>query len=758
MNKLVLFFCFAAVVTFSHAQSGVSPSSITKQDLLKYGINEKDMSGVDIKYGQSVTNTPSNIEIKETDVIEDNIVVPVMKGEPEEKVVYGKKLFNNKNLSIYKSATHIKAADDYILGSGDEISVSIWGYSEYSGLYGIAEDGSISPKLVGKIYLKGLTYLYAKKMIVSRFGKIYDLENSQIGVELNYSKVIRVNIVGEVNNPGTYTVPAINPVFNILSLAGGITQKGTVRNIEIKRGGETVNVLDVYKYLKDPTYKNDFFLLNDDYILVNYTNGIIVLDGEVRNPGLFELNADESLNDLIELAGGFLPEAYRKRISIKRFQNDRDELLSVNYDSLFVHKKKFLMKDGDRVYVQNVPMETRNMVTIKGDVNIDGHFVFTKGMTVKDLISQAQGAKKEAELEKALLVRYNSDFSKSISDLNLKDELSGKSVTSLKEFDELTVYSKTDYLDSTYLEIIGSVRSPKKVSFRQGMTLEDLIFIGGGLLPVAVPFNIEIARVSNFAKDGSDAKMEIINIEVEDTLFSEQNRNIVLKPNDIVFVRSISKYKLQQIAYIQGEVRYGGGYAIEVGEETVRSLLTRAGGLTTKAFLEGAYIERKDENGINQNLIFNLETLLEDNNEEYNYVLKERDLLVIPAISNYVTVSGAIDYEAVKGSGDLIVPFKKGRRAKYFINEYAAGFHDKADRSKTYAVTPGGLIKRTKNFLFWKRYPKIENGDQIYVLEKKVKEKKKDSNKVDWNRAIENTTVKITGLATLYIIITNLSN
>ena len=180
--------------------------------------------------------------------------------EIKEDIIFGHSFFKNNNIKFYDKANQLKAPNNYILGIGDEINVAIWGYSDFSGAFTIDEDGAINPKLVGRIYLNGLTFKDVKGVIAAKFKNVYDLNNSQIDVTLQYSKVITVNIVGEVNKPGAYTIPSINTAFNALVTVGGISPIGSVRKIAVKRGGQNIKTLDVYEYLINPNSKQDFFL------------------------------------------------------------------------------------------------------------------------------------------------------------------------------------------------------------------------------------------------------------------------------------------------------------------------------------------------------------------------------------------------------------------------------------------------------------------------------------------------------------------
>lgn len=767
---IALLICSSAV-SFAQLPSsllGIDPSTISKDDLDKYGLTEGDIQNLMQQYGQKKSSndkTPTNnsaVEESKEVVIKDNEVKPTevklesqkVDNHPEEdNYVYGRNLLNNKNLKIYENATHIKASPNYILGSGDEISISIWGYSEHSGNYTVGQDGSIKAKLVGNVYLKGQTFEKAQQIIKSKFGKVYDLKNSQISIELNYSKVIRVNIVGEVKNPGTYSVPSINSVFNILAISGGINSNGTVRNIEIKRDGKTISTLDVYEFLRDPSYKNDFYLMENDFIVVGNIGNVVHLSGEVKREESYEMKPNEGIRELIEYSGGILASAYTKYINLSRYLDNRDVLIEIPFDSLAKKNKNFLLEDGDRIVVKPIPVEVRNRVTVSGSVNINGFFLYEEGLTVKKLISKGEGLKNDAFLERAYIKRLNPDYSYTTIHVNLLDELEGHSITNLQEFDEFTVFSKKDFLEDFFVEIRGEVKKPVKINYTNGITLGDLLFMAGGLKKEASVSRIEISRIFPKDDEADDARVIIKALDIERDLLSEQNKQTILQPGDIVIVRMMPQFEAQEIIQVRGEVKFPGSYAIASKDEKISDIIERAGGLTEWSFLEGAYIERSNSVGGSGLTVLDLKKLF-NGNDKFDYVIRKGDVLVIPRVEDFIKLRGDVRFPKVQEFGEINIPVHKSKRAGFYIRNYGGGFDKTAKKSRTYVETPGGYVKRTVNFGLFKVYPEVRVGDKITVIQKEAKVKKeKRENPLDWNRVIENTTVKLTGVATLWVLL-----
>jgi protein involved in polysaccharide export with SLBB domain len=766
-NKIIIVLLFSNLLAFSQLPSqlqGLNPSSVSKSDLDAYGVSQADIERLSKQYGVGTT-TPSSPAKNETikEVVVDKEVKKEEEVKPSESpsvnnndhYVYGRDLFNNKNLKVYESATHIKAPSNYVLGVSDEITINIWGYSEHSGVYRIDDDGAIQPKIVGKIYLKGNTFAQAQQIIKSRFSSSYDLANSQISIELNYSKVIRVNIVGEVKNPGTYSVPAINSVFNILSLAGGINKNGTVRNIEVKRAGKTVKILDVYAFLKNPSFENDFFLMENDFIVVNNIGNVVELKGKVKRQELYELKPNEGIIELLEYSGGILSSAYTEYVNLYRYQDNKDILIEIPYAELVKTKKNFILKDGDRIEVKNIPSETRNRVEISGEVNLSGSFLFKSGMTVKDLIMRAEGLKTTAYMEKAFIRRLKEDYTFEKIEINLNNELNSVTTTLLNEFDKITVASKKDFTDEFKVEIIGNVRNPNKFDYTENFTLSDLLFLAGGVLPEADLTKVEITRKYDFKSKTTLGKQTLETIEIDSDILSEKNKNYKLLPGDVVIVRKNPMFKDNDFVTIEGEVKYPGTYIISSKNEKITDLLDRAGGLTDWAFLEGAYIERDKAIEGDALTVLDLKKLIDAGEKRFDYIIRAGDKIVIPRSKDFIKLSGAVRFPKVDEFGAINIPVHNDRNARFYVNKYGGGFDKKAHKSKIYTESPGGQVKRTINVGLFKIYPKVRVGDHIYIVYKqeKIKKEKEEKEKVDWNRVIENTSTKLTGIATFYLLL-----
>ncbi|MFY9311359.1 MAG: SLBB domain-containing protein [Bacteroidia bacterium] len=753
----------------------VDPSTIPGPEKLKMmGATEEEVQKItefknrklaERNKQEEIKEEPTSVKEQQSRHVETIDLTPKAISEINTETIFGHFFFNNNNNNIkfFDRANQAKAPDNYVLGVGDELNIAIWGYSDFNEVFKIDENGAINPRLVGRIYLKGLTFKDAKGLIASKFRSVYDLNNSQIDVTLSYSKVITVNLVGEVNNPGSYTVPSINTAFNVLVTFGGVRPIGSVRKIFVRRGGQTVKTLDVYQYLMNPDSREDFFLENNDYILVPSSGKVVKISGQVKRPLEYELTEKENLKALIEYSGGFEAGAYRKRIQVKRFLNNQEAIIDVDYDSLLTTKKDFELWGGDEILVRKVPVGYSNYVEITGAVKLPGNYELRQGDRISDVIQRAEGILYDVFESRAYIIRLNSDLSKKYIPFNLKEVLENSNSSyniPLQNLDIIKIFSKSYFKDDFKFTVIGAVRNPGDYIFGEGITLKDALYLAGGLKKEAARNRIEVSRAVDFvASSGTLVPIRTIikTIEISENLGIDKiSEGYTIQPYDQVFVRTEPNFELQKNIVLMGEVLYPGVYPILNKNEKISSLLQRAGGLTGYAFPEGATLKRSE---FNEGYLFlKLQEVLNDSSSKYNYIVKSQDTLFIPKIDQLIQVMGAIDYPNIVTLGQISAPYTKRKFAHFYIKKYGLGFASNADRKRTYVLESGGYVHRTKRFMFINFYPRVPLGAAVVVPAKIIKDKdKKKGEPINWNKAIENVTVKLTGLATLWLIFTNLT-
>ncbi|MFL2665784.1 MAG: SLBB domain-containing protein, partial [Flavobacteriaceae bacterium] len=508
--------------------------------------------------------------------------------------IFGYNVFRGNTFLSFQSNLNIPTPLDYIIGPGDKLFIDIYGQSENYYQAEVSPDGDVILENIGPVNLSGLSLANAKKRLLLRLKNIYSGINSKttfVNISVGIPRAIRVNITGEVNLPGTYNFSAFNTAYNAIYVAGGITENATLREIKLFRNNKLVNTIDVYKFLTKGDGSSNIRLENNDLIVVGpYTNRVII-EGAVKTPGKFEMKENESLKDLISYAGGLSENAFQKSIKLTRIIDDKYKIVDVNSEQF----EFFQPLSGDKYIVDRVIEKYNNRVIIKGSVYRPGTFsISEEGMTIKELIEKAEGAKSDVFLNKAYITRTNSDYSTTNISVNLKDELNNPKFK-LQEEDVVNVLSINDLSEESYVEISGEVNSPGIFPYSKNLSLSDMILLAGGFNDNATGKRVEINR-RNSNQDSNDDKIsEILTFDLNKDLKGLSNNTFKINPFDQIIIRKNPNFYIQQYARLEGEIMYPGKYAISSKSERISDLLKRAGGLKSFAYKKGATLIRLTE-------------------------------------------------------------------------------------------------------------------------------------------------------------------
>jgi protein involved in polysaccharide export with SLBB domain len=685
--------------------------------------------------------------------------------------VYGQELFRKGDLKIYERSIDAKAPSNYELGVGDELGISIFGVSYYNTVAKVDSRGRIELGQLGSIYVKGVPFDRAKILIKTALSNNFNMSSNQVEISLAYSRSITVNIVGEVFKPGSYKIPALNTAFNALIAAGGPTDIGTLRNIQLRRNGKVIKTFDVYAYLQNPGSDDDFFLQDNDYLVVGTVGKLVSIDGAVKRPMTYELLPGEELSQLIKFTGGLNANAMASRSQVKRYVGKNLSLLPINLDSITQLKQDYKLQNGDAVNIGNVNADLENSVEVKGPVYFPGVFPIVEGDRVSELITKAGGLREQILLKRAYLVRTEKDETRKYIPLNVQTILGNVASDGnvlLKKNDVLLLYSEADFLDKFTVNVNGEVKTPVTLAYKEGLTLGDVLVLAGGIKISAELTKIEISRSNIFApnyKPGEPYQTATMELTIPKEITENQEvLNTPMLPFDIVSVRRIPNFELQKTITLKGEFKYPGIYVIQDKGFTVNDAVKLAGGLTPYAFPEGAKFDRPNLPG--GFLVFDLKKAMQRRGSMFNYILKEGDIISVPKVIDYVSIYGSgiqyienlITLDSLTDYAVMNSPFVNGKRAGYYIRTFGNGYTADAWRSKTYVVEANGRVRRTVNLYAFRVSPKVKKGSAIYVIskEKKAKSSFKDRfNKIptDWNKVISDITVKLTGFATLWALI-----
>lgn len=540
--------------------------------------------------------------------------------------IYGFRYFRSADTKLYTSAQDVKPPYNYILGVGDQLNIAIWGFADYNEVFTIQKDGYIQPRYVGRIYLKGLTLENAIEVIKARYSRAYMIENSQFDVTLNYSRVISVNVVGEVEMPGSYTIPAVNTVFNLLSFTGGPTELGSIRNIEVKRNGVVIRKFDLYSFLNNPSSQDDYFLQNNDYIYVPLSKKLVKITGAVKRPFKYELLENETFEHLLEFAGGYKSNALTSYIQIHRYVNNKSIIMDVDLDSLRRVKGKLHLMNGDQILVRTIPEKSLNWVDVEGAVKVAGRYELKPGNRLSDLITRSMGLAENAFDGEAYVFRLDpGSEGKTVIKVKLREAIENPGSEHdilLQERDEIKVFENDYFIDKYPIIIKGEVRNPSVIQAQKGLTLRDGILYSGGLKPSAYLGRAYIKRINR-----QNNQPDYITVELDTANNYEALDRILIQQGDEVEILSNLSFINRKNVSISGHVK--NSVVVDYWEgATVRDLLLMAGGMKERALLDKILIYRTTENYTKEII-----TIFADTINDYlaleEYRLKEEDNVIV---------------------------------------------------------------------------------------------------------------------------------
>ena len=781
------------------------PSDIPSEQVLKQmGLSDQEITeAMDFKeskgkYAQGAQDTSStNVNLSKFYEIFGDTLAGDTTAYPKARI-YGQDIFRNNKLSFFQKALDAKAPENYKVGAGDEISISVWGYSEFSEALLVDDRGYITPSSYGRIYVKGLTFKKMRSLLKSKFSSFLDMKNSEIDVTLSYSRVITVNIVGEVYHPGSYSILAINTAFNALIAAKGPNQLGTVRNIYIKRDGKTVDSLDVYQFLFNPTRSQDIYMQDGDYLFIPPAKHIVEVSGAVNRPYTYEAKSGESVASIIKYAGGYTTNAFTDVITLKRIEYNSIRVNDVHTD----HANSIAVQNGDEVIVNKISNKLSNVVSVRGSIGVEGDYEFIQGEKLLDLLKRAKCIAEKTFLPKVYVIRLNEDRTKTHIAVNLgiikNNEMHEDNIL-MQEYDIVRVLSVDDFDDEFSVSIFGAVRGSGEFDFGVGMTLQDVLLQAGGLTQQAEGSRIEVSRIMDYDISSNKLKPSravVKTIKIgEQLMLSSEAQEFMLQPFDQVFVRENPDYEEPVNIVLMGEVKYPGTYSLLTKNEKISSVIKRAGGLTNYAYMDGVKMFRKfavetinDEqlnipnvlldsiltnaelsNIYNRELLnrerlkakdksydslmydivyFNMQKAISKTSSKHNLVLLEGDSVIIPKMLDVVQVSG--DLHNINGSS-ISAPFF-GKRANYYVRNFAGGYTKDNNKSLTVVVHANGVTRKAMNFGLFSISPRVKPGSTIKVIsEHKIRRKKKED--IDYNEHISSIVTKITGVMSLWLLI-----
>ena len=655
------------------------------------------------KIGNNKTNNNKAINSEDNSkMTKDSVVSEVLKPK-----VFGMSMFAAGGLS-FEPDLRIATPKNYQLGPDDELNIDIFGNALDNYKVKVSTEGTIRILNLSPIYVNGLSIEAASERIVGRLRQLYqgiNMPGSGVSAQITLGNIrsIKVTITGEVTKPGTYTVSSLSTIFNALYAAGGPSENGSFRNIRVIRDGRVAKILDLYDFLLRADQKDNVRLQDQDVIRIAEYETRVEVSGEVKRPMIFEVEKTETLKDVLRFAGGFTDRAYTYTIGLKRNTAREQKLINISQDEVGT----FTPQRGDRYNVGKILERFENRVTIKGSVFRDGDFAIESGVgTVKELIKKAEGLKEDAFMNRATISRQKEDNDLVVIAFDLGKLMRGEIADiPLKREDIITIRNIKSLREKRIITIDGEVNKIGKFDFVEGLTIADVVVLANGFTDAASNAKIELSRrIKEDTTDlGTDQNVRIEAFEIDkDLKIRTEDARVFLRPFDKIYVRKSPRYEEQKSVFIEGEVKYPGSYTIKDKSQRITDLINLAGGLKDGAFPKGATFSRDSTK-----IAIDLSVILQVPAVTENILLLDGDRLFVPR-----------ELQTVKLSGELLNPISVAYRPNQSVKDYisqAGGFTEKALKRSVYVKYANGFSDKTKTFLFFTSYPKVEQGSEIIV-------------------------------------------
>ena len=670
----------------------------------------------------------------------------------DESEVFGRNIFNNQMLTFQPNMNMATPAN-YRLGAGDDVIIDIWGASQETFTETISPDGVVVIEGVGPCKIGGMSVSEATSYLRSRLGKFYS--ESSISLSVGSTRSIQVQVMGEVNVPGTYSLSSLSSAFNALYAAGGINDIGTLRDIKVYRQGRVISSIDVYDYIINGNARGDVRLNDNDIIVVGPYDALVEVRGKVKRPMFYEMKRNESLSTLLSYTGGFTGDAYKKSIRVTRKDGAEYSIHTVGEFDW----SNFTVADGDSITVDSVVARYSNMVEVRGAVFHAGMYEVGGNISsVRDLVNAAEGLREDAFTNRAVMHRQKEDLTLEVLAVDIQGIMNGTVADiPVRKNDVLFIPSKKDMLGEQTLSITGEVNYPGVYMYAANTTVEDLVLQAGGLTDAASTVKVDVFRRIDdpHAVVDNENLTETFTFALKDGFVVDGESGFTLQPYDQVAVRKSPSYSEQQNVSVEGSVNFAGEYAMTNKNYKLSDLVNAAGGLSSLGYAKGARLERKmteeerqqqeaslrasqitlyeeSMQNDNKNFDFNradsllmmkldigtsfpvsidLEKAMKEPGCEEDIVLREGDKLIVPQYSSIVKISGDVMYP-------ISMNYKKGESLKYYIKR-AGGYGDNARKARVYAVYMNGAVE----LLDHSSKKAVQPGCTIVVPSKKQKNK-----------------------------------
>ena len=513
--------------------------------------------------------------------------------------------------TTFAPATDIPVPADYIIGPGDTIILQFFGKENARYSLVVTREGMVQIPKIGPVSAAGQRFSELQKKWQNYINK--KMIGVRASITMGRLRSIRVFILGEAERPGSYTVSALSTMTNALFVSGGIKHIGSLRQIQLKRGGQLITELDLYDLLLKGDTSGDVRLQPGDVIFVPPVGRTVGIAGAVRRPAIYELRNEKSVNELINIAGGLLPTALKESAQLERINSGGDRVV-IDVNLTDINGLTMVLSDGDVLQVRSVLDRVEKVVKLAGHVERPGSYQWRKGMRLTDLVDSVDDLKPRPDLNYVLIKReLPPDRRIEVHSVNLAQAFENRDSEEniqLQARDEVVVFSLTENRADLLRPIVaqlrlqarsddpehvvaigGQVAFPGEYPLEKGMKVSELLRAGGNLTQQAYRLEAEMIRyqvIENKVRETSRIPLDLAAIMKGDATHDRE-----LRPFDTVNVKQVAEWWDRETIEIRGEVMFPGRYVVEKGE-TLSELIERVGGFTERAFLKGAILVREE--------------------------------------------------------------------------------------------------------------------------------------------------------------------
>ena len=613
----------------------------------------------------------ADVESMDVDFIDEDIKVATEDQDKRVNLQYFGYAIFQRDPALFQ-ATSVGAVDpEYVIGPGDEIILMLWGETQFRQVLSVNREGFIFIPEIGQVFVNGLNLNLLESKLFRVLSQSYSSLSPQgrkattfLDVSLGNLRPLRIQVIGEVAQPGAYTISPSATLFSALYYFNGPTVMGSLRDIRLIRNGKEIATIDFYDYLLTGKKPNDQKLQLGDVIFIPKRMKTVSIEGEVKRPGIYELKPGETLKTMLSIGGDLKVTAYLDRAQIdrivpfdKRLETGMDRMyIDVNLAEFLEGDQPFDLLDGDKIQIFSVLDVRQNVVDIKGAVTRPGTYDLGDSLRLGELINKADGLLGDAYLDRIDLIRTLPDFNEELIKLNLDMVLSGNLEQDIKlqSMDQVRVYSMSEMVAKTFVSIEGHVKKPGAYPLKQNMTLYDLIFSAGGYLDEEFKKDAYLNR-ADLVRKRYDRKKTIIPFNLGLVLDKEDLASTLLQSGDYIKIYSLEEIRGGNgTVSIRGHVKFPGTYELYEDNMRISDLLFKVGGFNDEkfkalVFLDRADLIRFDSNYINKRVIpFSLGNVLSDYEDEQNFRLNAEDEIVIYSNKIFndiatVNIAGAIN-------------------------------------------------------------------------------------------------------------------